>query len=307
MPFRLIDMGMTSPWTMSRLSWRRVALRTWAEADVDNVALIAAGVAFYAFLALVPLLGATVLTYGLVADPATVLHDMQRLTAIMPAEAAKLIGDQLMGVVETSAGKKGLGLAVALGIALFGARNGAGAIVTALNIAYERKERRGFVHLTLLALAMTAAAVLVAVFAAAAIAALGHFQHLLPELPDWIAALGKVASYGMFGCVAAAGAAALYRFGPAREDHHLEWIWLTPGSVLTALLWLLLTLGFGIYVANFGHYDVSYGSLGTVVILLTWLYLSSYILILGAELNFEFEREAAGRPPIDAASRASSD
>jgi len=291
MPFRLIAGGAQSPWSMSRSTWRDVALRTWKEAGEDNVSLVAAGVAFYGFLALVPLLGATVLTYGLVVDPATVLQDVRRLAAAMPAEAARLVGEQLLGVVNTSAGKKGLGLAIALGIALFGARSGAGAIVTALNIAYERKERRGFFQVTLLALAMTAAAVLVAVLAAAAIAALGHLQRLLPELPGWAAAFGKAVSYLVLGCVAAAAAAALYRFGPSREGDEADLIWLTPGSVLTASLWLLLTLGFGVYVANFGHYDASYGSLGTVVVLLTWLYLSSYILLFGAELNFEFERE----------------
>lgn len=296
MPFRMIDRGDDSPWSMSSKSWKKVALRTWGEAGVDNIALVAAGVAFYGFLALVPLLGATVLLYGFIADPSTVVHDVQRLAAVMPSAAAKLIGDQLLGVVETSGGKKGTGLVIALGIALFGARNGAGAIITALNIAYEQKERRGFIHLTLLALAITAAAVIIAVFAAAAIAALGHLQQMLPELPRWSAVLGKAFSYLALGCLAAAGAAALYRFGPSREGKKITWIWLTPGSVLTALLWLALTLGFGIYVANFGRYDASYGSLGTVVVLLTWLYLSSYILLFGAELNFECEREAGVEP-----------
>ena len=117
--------------------WKQVALRTWKQSNEDNIGLVAAGVAFYAFLALVPLLGATVLTYGLVAAPETVLSNVQSLAGVMPADAAKLVGEQLMSMVETSGGKKGFGLILALAIALFGARNAAGSVITALNIAYE--------------------------------------------------------------------------------------------------------------------------------------------------------------------------
>ena len=148
--------------------WKDVLVRTWRESTRDNVGLVAAGVAFYAFLALVPLLGATVLTYGLFASPETVLKNMNSLTNVMPADVAQLVGEQLMNVVGTSSGKKGLGLLIALGIALFGARNAAGAIITALNIAYEEEEKRGFLTVTLLALAITAAGVVLALAAIAA-------------------------------------------------------------------------------------------------------------------------------------------
>ena len=275
------------PWS----AWKAIALRSWREAGDDNVGLVAAGVAFYGFVALVPMLGAIVLSYGIVAEPATVMRNMQQLTSVMPADAAKLIGEQLMNVVTTSGGKKGFGLLLALGVALFGARNGAGAIVTALNIAYEEKEKRGFVRLNLLALAMTLAAVGVAVLAMMAVAALGHLEALMPALPGWVAVIGKLLSYLLLACAGAAGAATLYRYGPSRDQ--ADWVWLTPGSALAAVLWLALTVGFGIYVANFGNYDATYGSLGTVVVLLTWLYLSSYILLFGAELNSEFEHQTA--------------
>lgn len=184
-----------------------------------------------------------------------------------------------------------MGLLLALGFALFGARNGAVAIITALNIAYEEEERRGFVRLNLLTLAMTAAAVLAAIVALVAIAALGHLETLLAGMPGFVAVAGKIISYLILLLVGAAGAATLYRVGPSRAD--ARWVWLTPGSALAAALWLLLTLGFGIYVANFGNYNATYGSLGAIVVLLTWLYLSSYILLFGAELNSEFEHQTA--------------
>ena len=276
---------------MHRADWIAVAKRTWQETSADNVGLIAAGVAFYGFLALVPLLGAIVLIYGIVAEPATVLHDMMQLTNVMPADAAKLVGEQLMNVVRTSDDKKGLGLLLAVALALFGARNGAGAVITALNIAYEEEETRGFVRVNLLALAITAAAVLVAILALVAITALGHLEALFPAAPGAIVVIGKVAAYALLTLAGAAGAATLYRYGPSRQQ--ARWVWLTPGSLLAALLWLALTIGFGIYVANFGNYNATYGSLGAVVVTLTWLYLSSYILLFGAELNAELEHQTA--------------
>ncbi|HEX8412878.1 MAG TPA: YihY/virulence factor BrkB family protein, partial [Sphingomicrobium sp.] len=253
------------------------------------VSLIAAGVAFYGFLAMVPLLGSIVLSYGLVADPATVMENMRSLTSVMPAEAAKLIGEQLLNVVTTSGSKKGFGLLLALALALYGAMKGAGAVITALNIAYEEKETRGFVRLNLVTLAITAGAVVVAIAAIVAVAALGHLDTLFPGAPAFVLTLGKLASYLVLGAAGAAAAATLYRYAPDRDA--ARWIWLTPGSLAVTLLWLALTIGFGVYVANFGSYDATYGSLGAVVVLLTWLYLSAYVLIMGAELNAELEHQ----------------
>ena len=279
----------TSPFQMGWADWREVLMRSYKEAGDDNVGLIAAGVAFYAFLSIVPLLGTIVLSYGLIAEPATVMNNVKSLTSVMPADAAKLVGEQLLNVVTTSGGKKGLGLLLALGVALFGARQAATAIITALNIAYEEKEQRGFIKLNLLALAMTAGSVLVAILATVAIAALGHLGTLFPHLPGWARVLGKIVSYVALAAAAAAGAATLYRYGPSRDQ--AKWTWLTPGSVLTAVLWLLLTLGFGVYVSKFGNYNATYGSLATVVVLLTWLYLSAYVLLFGAEVNSELEHQ----------------
>ena len=278
-----------SPFAIPPAGWKDVLLRTWKEAGEDNIGLVAAGVSFYAFLAFVPLLGAIVLSYGLAAEPSTVVHNMQSLTSVMPADAAKLVGEQLTNIVTTSGSKKGFGLLLALALALFGARNGAGSVITALNIAYDEEERRSFLRFNLLALAITAAAVLVAILAVVAIAAMGHLESLFPGAPGFVLVVGKLLSYLLVALAGAAGAATLYRYGPDRAD--ARWIWLTPGSVTTAVLWLVLTIGFGIYVANFGDYNATYGSLGAVIVMLTWLYLSAYVLLLGAELNSELERQ----------------
>ena len=278
-----------SPFALPLQGWKQVLVRSWKEGADDNIGLIAAGVAFYGFLALVPLLGAIVLSYGLVASPETVMGNMKSLTSVMPAQAAGLIGDQLMNVVKTSGDKKGFGLLLALGIALFGARNGAGSVMTALNIAYEEKEARGFIATNLTALAITAGAVLVAIVAVVAIAAFGHLEELVPGAPGAVLVLGKALTYLLLLGAAAGVTATLYRYGPSRA--RAQWVWLTPGSLLAAIGGVALTLGFGLYVARFGNYNATYGSLGAVVVLLTWLYLSSYLLLFGAELNAELEHQ----------------
>ena len=238
-----------------------------------------------------PLLGALVLVYGLIASPLTVMDHMAKLTMIMPDDIARLVGEQLMNVVLTSDGKKGFGLLLALALALFGARSGAGAIITALNVAYDEEEKRGFLRFNLLAIAITCGAVVTMILALVAVAALGYLKTLIPGAPGAVILGGKIAAYLGLVLAGAAAAATLYRYGPCRR--RARWVWLTPGSLLAALLWLALTVSFGIYVANFGNYNATYGSLGTVVVTLTWLYLSSYVLLFGAELNAEFEHQTA--------------
>jgi membrane protein len=280
-----------TPTQIPAQGWKEIALRAWKETGKDNIGIVAAGVAFYGFLALVPLLGATVLTYGLFASPETVARQAQSLTSVLPADAAKLIGEQLMNVVQTEGGKKGFGLLAALAVAFWGARNAAGSIVTALNIAYEEEEKRGFVKATLLALTMTLAAVLLAGLVAAATAVLSALQHLMPDAGPIGLLFWKVLTYLLLAGVAAGAAATLYRYGPSREK--AKWTWLTPGSIFFAVVWIVLTLAFGFYVSNFGSYGATYGSLSAVVVLLTWLYLSSYVLLFGAELNSEIEHQTA--------------
>ena len=278
-----------SPWQMPARGWKQVALRTWKQSSEDNVALVAAGVAFYTFLALVPLLGAIVLTYGIIADPQTVVGNVKSLASVMPADAAKVVGDQLMSVVQTSGSKKGFGLVLALAVALFGARNAASSIITALNIAYEEEETRGHLRVNLLALAITAAAVIMAVLAATATAAAGNLQDLLPGTPTALVWAAKAATYVLLLLGALTGAAALYRYGPDRD--RAKWTWITPGTIFAAVASLVLTLGFGFYVSRFGNYNKTYGSLATIVILVTWIWLTAFVFLFGAELNSELEHQ----------------
>ena len=275
--------------------WRAVLTRTWKEAGDDNVGLLAAGVAFYAFLAFVPLLASVVLTYGLIVAPETVAEHIRTLARTLPREAAAIIADQLQAITGTKDGAKGLGLLLAIGLALYGASKGAASIVTTLNIAYEVKETRGFVRRTALALIMTVGMVLVVLIAATAVSALAWAETLLPFGSPFVHGALKLLFWLAAAALVSFALALVYRYAPDRPD--APWRWITPGSAAATLLWLLATLGFGLYVANFGNYNATYGSLGGVVVFLTWLYLTAYILLMGGELNSELERQQKQERP----------
>jgi membrane protein len=281
----------TTPAEMPAPAWKDIIARTYKRIWDDNVGLVAAGVAFYGFFALLSLLGLIVLAYGFAADPFTVVEHMRALTAVLPTDVAFIIGDQLMTAVRASEKTKGLGILVAFLVATYGGTNGSASVITALNIAYEEKEKRSLVRFYLLAVAMTLAALLVALAALAATAALAYLQHLLPSTPKPLIVAGKVVGYMVLTFAAAGIASTLYRFGPSRED--AQWKWITPGSTFAAVTWLLLTWAFGIYVSRFTNYRATYGSLGAVVALLSWMYLSAYAFVVGAELNSEIEHQTA--------------
>lgn len=272
-----------SPWSLSAAEWKAALRRTWAEIADDDIGLIAAGAAFYGFLAIIPALGAVVLLYGLLAEPETVSHHIGELFRSLPRPAAEAVAEQLATVVQASEAKKGLGLLIALAVAIYGASKGAAAMRTALNIAYGLKEHRGFVRLQLLAFGMVMGGLALILLALAANGMLAWIEAAMPS--PIVEFLLKLVSYGVLGALAVTGAACLYRFGPNHREP--RWAWLSPGALAAASLWLAATGGFGLYAAHFGKYGATYGSLSAVVVLLTWLWLSAYVFLLGAELNSE--------------------
>ena len=279
----------TSPRQMPAHAWKQIAARTWQRTWSDNVGLVAAGVAFYGFLAFVPLLGLIVLTYGALADVQTVLANLQLLTDFLPPDVAKLVGDQLLAAVTSSGSLQGMGIVVALALGLYGGTNGAGSIMIALNIAYHETEKRSLARFYGIALVITCGAVVLGLGALAATAAIASLERILPHLAGPMILLCKLAAYAAILLVAAALAAVLYRYAPSRENP--RWRWITPGSLFTASTWVLLTLIFGFYLNQVTNYEATYGALGAVIAFLTWNYLSAYVLVIGAELNSEVEHQ----------------
>jgi membrane protein len=277
--------------------WKEVLKATWKETGKDNVSIIAAGVAFYIFTALVPLLTAVVLTYGLVADPASVEKDMQSMTGVLPQGANEIIGEQLHSMVQSSGGKTGFALILALLVALYGASKVSTSLMTAMNIAWGVEEKRGFIKRTLIALAIVAGMVIAILAAVLAISAVSLIESLLPSLGGVAHVVLQILSFVLAAGVVVLMLAVIYRYAPNRPN--AKWAWVTPGSIVAAIVWALATIGFAFYVANFGSYNATYGALGAVIVFLTWLYLTSYIILMGAEMNAVLEQEVADAPQAD--------
>jgi membrane protein len=279
------------PGELSAGGWKAVAKRVAGRVRTDHIPLNAAGVAFFAFLSIIPAMIALVSLYGLVADPAAIERRVNDLGAALPDEARDLIIQQLEGITAASGGALGLGLAVSVVLALWSASSGMGYLIEALNVAYRRTESRGFVRKRAVSIAFTIGALAFAVVTIGAITA----------LPAVLAAAGigglarwaiSIAIWPVVGIGLVVGLAVLYRYGPDREPE-ARWAWVSPGSIFAVVTWLLASVGFQIYVGNFGSYNETYGSLGAVVILLTWMLLSALVILVGAELNCELERETA--------------
>ncbi len=266
--------------------WKQVLLRTKQQVNEDNIPLLAAGVAFYAFLALFPALIAAITVYGLVADPAEVEQQIATLSETLPQEAATLLSDQMRTIASHSSSALGWGLLASVAGALFSASGGVQNLIKAVNIAYDEDETRGFFKLRGLALLLTLGAVLFVVVAVGLIA-------VLPVVLE-SAGLGGAARFGAqvvrwVGLVAFVllALAIVYRYAPDRDNPKFRWVGL--GSVVATVLWVLGSLAFSLYVSNFGSYGKTYGALAGVVVLLLWLWLTSLIVLVGAEINSETE------------------
>jgi membrane protein len=279
------------PLALPAHAWREIFGRVWTKTGTDNIGLLAAGVAFYAFLSIVPLLGALVMTYGLIADPGTIADHMRAIISVVPKDAAKLILDQLVSLVTTASSKKGIGLIVALVIALYGATRASGAVMTALNVIYEEPEERGIIKTTIISFVLIIGAVLVGIVGLLAASALALVGRFVEGLGPGVAIGINAATWAVAASLASIGIGAAYRFGPSRHD--ARWQWLTAGSALATFLWLIATVGFGAYASTLGNYNATYGSLGAVVVLLMWLWVSAYAILLGAVINAEAERQTA--------------
>lgn len=279
--------GADSPREIPARGWKEILTRTVRQVKADNVSLISAGAAFYVFLALVPALIAVISVYGLVADPQDVSRQLGPVLSAMPSSAAEVVSSQITSITSKGETGLGLGLAVSVVVALVGASKGALGLVTALNIAYDEDETRGFLRLRGLALALTV------VFAGAAVVGIGGMvivRYLAERLGDVGELVVTVVRWPVLATLVVLGLATLYRYAPDRKAP--AWRWVTPGAVAATGLWLLGSIGFSLYVSTFGQFNETYGLLGGVVVLLLWLLLTSYAIVLGAELDRETEDQA---------------
>ncbi|MFP5335903.1 MAG: YihY/virulence factor BrkB family protein [Actinomycetes bacterium] len=278
----------TRPREVPRAGWWQIARRAWKEAKADQVPLLAAGVAFFAFLSLFPAMIALVLLFGLVADPQQVQRQIESFAAALPQDARTLLTDQLETLTGTSERSLGIGLAVALGAALWSASGGVGQLITAVNAAYDEDESRGFVRRKALALLLTLGSIVFVVLALGLVAVLPAVLDAL-GLPPAVAVGVQLLRWVGLVLVVSVALAVLYRLAPDRDAPKLRWV--SVGAAIATLLWVVASVGFSLYVSWFGSYGETYGALAGVVVLLLWLWITAFAVLLGAEANAEAEQQ----------------
>ena len=278
----------THPGDIPARGWRDVLKRTWSDFNTDHITVIAGGVTFSVLLAIFPALGAFVALYGLVANVDDIPGQLQTLSAVLPSDAVKFLGGEMTRLAQARHG--GLSLTLVFGLLLsFWSANGAmKSLFVGMNVAYEEKEKRGFVKLNLITLGFTLGLVFFLILTTAALGADAIVAKLVGPQAGLIVSLARwpllVVAFG-------GGLAILYRYGPSRE--HARWRWVSGGSLVATALWLVASLLFSLYTSRFSHYDRTYGSLGAVIGLMIWIWISATIVLFGAELNGEIEHQTS--------------
>jgi membrane protein len=281
--------GASTPTEIPAKGWKDIALRTYHDVGENRLSLIAAGVTFFTLLAIFPAVAALVSCYGLVADASTINDQLASLQGILPQGALEIIGDQVKRLNEQGNTTLGFSLLLSVALSVWSANGGVKHVFDALNLVYNEREKRNFVVLNLVSLAFTAGALLFLILALAAIVVLPVVLAYIGLGADarWLTWLRWPALL----VAVLLGLALLYRYGPSRDAP--RWRWVTPGGALAAVLWLAASLLFSWYVAHFGSYNKTYGSLGAAIGFMTWIWLSTMIVLAGAQVNAEMEHQTA--------------
>ena len=280
----------TAPHHIPAKGWKDIVMRLYADLNDHRILAVAAGVTFYALLALFPAVAAFVSLYGLFADAHTINDQIAALGGILPGGALEIIGDQVKRITSKPASTLGFALVTSLAISLWSANAGMKAMFDALNIVYDEKEKRGFVALNLWSLGFTLGAIAILMIAIASVV-------VVPVVLQYVglATLGAqlltLARWPLMLAAVGVGLAVLYRYGPSRRK--AQWRWVFGGSGVAAVFWLGGSALFSWYVSSFGNYNETYGSLGAAIGFMTWIWISSIIVLMGAELDAETEHQTA--------------
>jgi membrane protein len=279
--------------------WQDIFWRMYEGIQNDRVLLVSAGVTFYGLLALFPATAAVVSLYTLFSDPSTINEHLLLVSGFLPQGALEIIGDQVRRIASKSQGTLGIAFLTTLLFSLWGANAGTKAIFDALNIIYKEREKRGFVRLTLQSLAFTVGATAFVLVAIGAIVAVPLALNLLGIPSSSLASFLSMLRWPLLYVVILFALACLYRYGPSRTEP--QWRWVTWGSAIAGGAWIIGSLLLSWYVANFGTYNATYGSLGAVIGFMVWMWLSAIVVLIGGEINAEMEHQTAkdtteGRP-----------
>jgi membrane protein len=277
----------STPSEISASGWKDILLRVWRNIGEDRIMLVAAGVTFYSLLAIFPAIAALVALYGLFADPSTIARNVDSLSGVLPSGALDVIRDQMNLVASQGQSKLGFAFIIGFAVSLWSANAGIKSIFDALNLVYNEPEKRGLIRLNVFSLAFTVAAILFILVAIACIAALPAVAS--SQLQGATAVIAQVIRWPILFIIVAVGLAFVYRFGPSRRKP--QWRWITWGSAFAAIVWIIVSIGFSWYATNFGSYNKTYGSLGAVIAFMFWMWLSTVVMLIGAELDAEMEHQ----------------
>jgi len=278
-----------SPGEIPPMGWRDVLWRTFRGFMENRIQLVAGSVAFSAIMALFPTMAAFVALYGMFADVATARQHLAILAGFVPADALTLIGDQMVRIARQNQASLSLTFSVSLLLSIWSSNAGMKALFSGLNIAYDETEKRNFLQLNLITFGFTVGAVLFMVIAASAVIVLPIVLQFL-RLDGQSALLANL-RWPAMALMTMLALSIVYRYGPSRA--RARWRWVTWGGALAALLWMAGSLLFSFYLSNFSNYNATYGALGAIFGLFTWIWLSSVIVLAGAELNSEIEHQTA--------------
>lgn len=297
--------GASSPSEVSAKGWWQVARSVWTKIGKNRVVAVAAGLTFYGILAIFPAITALVSIYGLFADPASIQDQLAHLSGVLPEGAISIIGDQVKRIAAQGGGALSFGFVTGLGVALWSANAGVKALFDGLNVAYEADETRGFVRLNAISLAFTLSAILLALGGLATTVILPWVLENIFFGLAFVATLLRWIGIPLGIGSALVVLAAIYRFGPAIKKP--KWRWVTPGSLFALVVLILTSTAFAYYAKHFGSYNETYGTLGAAIGFMTWLWISFIVVLVGAEINAEVEREAKGdTPAVDKGSQRTS-
>jgi membrane protein len=279
-----------SPFEIPWAGWKDILWRTYQRIDDDCLLATAGGVVFFGLLAVFPAVTALVSSYGLFADPSTISANLQTLAMMLPEGAFQIVEDQVTRVVSNGNTALGITFLSGLVLAIWSANAGVKSIFDALNVAYEEREKRSFIRLNLISLTFTVGAIAALLLMVAAVVAfplaLDHLG-IAPESKLIVA----LARWPLLLIILLAALAVLYRFAPSRDAP--RWQWLSLGAVVAAMLWIAGSALLSWYLSAFANYNATYGSLGAAIGLMMWMWMSAIVIMLGAELNSEVERQSA--------------
>lgn len=278
------------PKEIPKSGWKEVFIRVKNQLSKDNMDIVSAGVAFYFFLAIFPALAAAVSIYGLVTDPAQVEQQLSQITSALPEQAHQLLSERLHNIAQKSGSTLGWGMALSILISLWSANKGTKSLFEGINIAYDERDERGFLKQNGLTLLFTLGGIVVGFLC---ISLVVGFPALVGNLglSETLQTIIGLTRWLLLGIILIFSLALIYKYAPDRDQPQFKWV--SWGSIIATVLWIAGSLLFSWYVNNFGNYGEMYGSLAAVIILMLWFNLTSFIILLGAEINSELEHQTA--------------